>query len=148
MIIETKIIGDDTIALILKNAPKELNKRFRQIFHKYGNEMRNYIIRGMRDTPKAPWRYKRWKNGKKWHYPSLPGGFPAIDSGRLISQLKYFSNDEQLEIGIMSDVPYAKFLETGTSKMEARPFLEPTLKEFLPEVKSSIMDAIRETIKR
>lgn len=145
MRIETKIVGHDVIETILKNAPRNLENKLERIFHKYGNEMRNYIIRGMRDTPKAPWRYKR---GKKWHYPSLPGNFPAIDSGRLISQIKYFNNKDSLEVGVMDDVPYGKYLEHGTKRMKARPFLIPTLKEFRPKLESSTMDAIRETIKR
>jgi len=146
MIIKTQIKGNDTIALMLKHHGRNRDNKLKEIFHKYGNEMRNYIIRGMRDTPKAPWSYKRGKG--RFHFPSLPGAFPAIDRDRLVSQIKYFSSSRYLKVGVMDDVPYGKFLETGTRKMYARPFIKPTMTAFVPRVKNSIMEAIRETIKK
>jgi HK97 gp10 family phage protein len=162
MKIETKIIGSDTLNIMLKNAPKRINNTIKKIFFQYGNDMRNYIILNMRNTPKDNSKsYARnfkstLSGGKvpkinkrtKYHHPSFPGNYPAIDTGALIKSIKFFNSESRLEIGIMDDVPYAKDLELGTNKMKARPFLRPTLKLFEPKIKNSIMDAIRNSIKK
>ena len=64
------------------------------------------------------------------HKVSRPGHPPALDSGTLMSSLSH-----KVKVGIAtiigevgSDIGYALFLEIGTSKMAARPFLRPAVK--------------------
>lgn len=99
------------------------------------NNIRNTILRNTRNTPKAPWWYPR-QQGRKRHYPSLPGESPAIDAGNMIESILYDVDDYQMEVGSriqeikkgnVTYSDYPKNLEDGTSKMEARPWLEPAV---------------------
>src|SRR5438309_108922 len=45
-------------------------------------------------------------------------------------------------IAVVATAPYSKFVEEGTSKMTARPFLEPALEETEPEVIAEVDDVL------
>lgn len=61
--------------------------------------------------------------------PSQPGHGPAVRTGRLRSSITWRLGEDSLSIyaDIGSAVFYAPFLEQGTSRMAARPFLRPAL---------------------
>ena len=68
---------------------------------------------------------------RRTHTSSAPGEYPATDTGFLVSQI---STDVQTRgnqvIGqIISSAPYSKHLEFGTTKMAARPFMQPSLEK-------------------
>ncbi len=65
--------------------------------------------------------------------PSEPGSFPGIKTGMLYDSITYTVNGHH-NLTLRADAPYAGFLEEGTSKMEARPFLKPTLDAKLPDL--------------
>jgi HK97 gp10 family phage protein len=56
---------------------------------------------------------------------SSPGEPPGSRSGRLIASVQPNVNKLSLTVGVETD--YAKYLEAGTSKMDARPFIGVTL---------------------
>lgn len=116
-----------------KKGSLKKTKEIQQLLFSYGNDMRNHIITAMRNTTRAPWSYKRTKSGKR-HHPSMPGGFPAVDSGEAIRAIAFDVSTNfkgvKLEFGANSGAPYLKFLEEGTDKMDARPWMEPTVDEF------------------
>lgn len=60
----------------------------------------------------------------KGHIPSRPGEPPSNDSGVLASNIEV-TQPEIDEVVISSNAPYAVALETGTSRMEARPYFRP-----------------------
>ncbi len=107
-------------------------KEIQDVLFRKGNEMRNYIITEMRNTERAPWSYRKTKDGKR-HHPSMPGNFPAVDTGEGIRSVAFdvsrkgFST--RLEIGNNAGAPYLKYLEEGTDRMDVRPWLEPTVKK-------------------
>ncbi len=58
---------------------------------------------------------------------SAPGDMPAIDTGTLIGSLETEQNGPRGALSIGGgDAYYAIFLEHGTSRMAARPFMHPT----------------------
>lgn len=61
--------------------------------------------------------------------PSIPGEGPASRSGRLRGSITWrLGADVQSPfVDVGSAVFYAPFVELGTSRMEARPFLRPAL---------------------
>jgi HK97 gp10 family phage protein len=61
------------------------------------------------------------------HKASAPGESPATDTGFLVSSIKADRNG--LSAKVFSSLQYAFWLEYGTTKMEARPFITPALFE-------------------
>lgn len=113
-----------------------------------GNNMRNYIITNMRNTVRAPWSYKKTKDGKR-HHPSMPGNFPAIDTGegvRSIAANVSMREGVRLEVGVNTGAPYLKFLEGGTEKTDMRPWLEPTVREFKPGIINKLGNIVPENV--
>lgn len=78
----------------------------------------------------------------KIHIASLPGNAPAKDIGELRGSLKY--DLKKIHAAILSEVGVmgktmatrASYLEYGTSKMKARPFLFTTVQELRPRIKA------------
>lgn len=61
------------------------------------------------------------------HQASAPGESPATDTGFLVNSIK--ADRQDMTARVFSSLKYAFWLEYGTTKMEARPFLTPALLE-------------------
>jgi HK97 gp10 family phage protein len=57
------------------------------------------------------------------------------DSGHLVP--------EESDVSIVFDAEYASYVEFGTSRMEAQPFLRPALDEAQDEALSAIVDSVQ-----
>lgn len=114
----------------------KLERQLRPVLFKWGNKFRNQTIRDMKSTNRASWSYSRGKTAR--HSPSAPGYPPAIDSGELVSNILFGVRSSVLEFGVGRKVKYGVYLEEGTKKMAARPFLNP----FIDKYESNILDDI------
>ena len=114
------------------------------------NDIRTTILKSMQSTDRAPWFYWRGKKpGRKKHYPSAPGAAPAIDSGDLLKSIMFDVRDMEVEVGsIITDPPYPTYLEDGTKKMKARPWLGPAVDKHEKTIIDKVGDGVFETIKR
>lgn len=81
----------------------------------------------------------------KFHVVSLPGHPPKADTHTLDRQIET-ALVEPLKVEVSSNAPYSAYLEYGTSRMEARPFMGPAArlnrKEAIALVKSAVRRAI------
>ncbi len=70
-----------------------------------------------------------YSRGRKLHRASVPGRPPAVDIGLLRASITHEVTREAGEIigRVGTHVEYAPYLEFGTSRMAARPFLRPAL---------------------
>lgn len=86
------------------------------------------------------------------HIPSRPGEPPNEDTGALRRSIEtriVASGDTptvHVEAGGPS-APYAVYLENGTSKMAARPFMRPATEKNRAEVMARVSAAVRLTIR-
>ena len=70
-----------------------------------------------------------------------------VRTGHLLASIRPEIEDaEDLEeafspIGVVADAEYASFVEFGTSRMEAEPFMQPAIDEIEPEIMEEV-DAI------
>lgn len=108
------------------------------------NNIRNWILREMRQGPKTGRTYRRWK-GKKKHQASAPGEVPAVDTGELISRIMIDARSDEIEVGAEAGAPHGAMLEKGTENMEPHPFLQPALDENLPGIKRNVLAAIEKS---
>lgn len=75
--------------------------------------------------------------------PSAPGGFPHADTGTLRKSISYAVDRSRLEVRVGSTVLYAPWLEDGTTKMAARPYLRRTARD----LESRILNILTRRIK-
>src|SRR5262245_50544411 len=68
--------------------------------------------------------------------PSAPGEFPHAQSRRLRHAPTYEADPGNTSISIIVPVDYAGFLEAGSSRMQARPFIMRTIDELRPKIVS------------
>lgn len=68
-----------------------------------------------------------------------------IDTGFLQSSIYVFVKGMQLELGATAD--YASYVEFGTYKMAAQPFLRPAFDGWINEVEAAFKDVIAEALK-
>jgi hypothetical protein len=120
----------------LKRVPKEIYDEVHKEAVSIGMEVRNNIILSMRNTPrnmakKISKQFSRNpKTGKRmgrlFHYPSLPNNPPAIDTGKLVGDIKVRSDASEIEVGDVSQ-EYGAILEVGSpnTNLEPRPWLHP-----------------------
>lgn len=139
-----KITGIEKLERGLKDFSKNLLPAVDKASFRMAHDMRNYIISQMRATPKLGRAYRRSKTGA-FHHPSKPFNFPAIDSGKFSSSaLQVDKQRRGIEVGAVERVggmefKYPKYLEEGTSNMEARPWAEPTFEKFKKETEFRVM---------
>ena len=71
------------------------------------------------------------KGGGKPHGASQPGHPPHVDTGRLRSSITHEVQASKNEIiaRVGTNVVYGKWLELGTSRMQARPWLRPAFEK-------------------
>ena len=66
-------------------------------------------------------------NPRRSHQASAAGEPPASDTGLLASNISLDIDVDGLGASVDSRAEYSEFLEFGTSKMAARPFMQPAL---------------------
>jgi HK97 gp10 family phage protein len=69
------------------------------------------------------------KSGKTYgnHTSSAPGQSPANWTGELVNSISAISEGKNSKVIVNAN--YAEFLELGTSKMRARPFILPSIQK-------------------
>ena len=136
-------ISDDLVKMYQKGG-EVVQEAMQKALVKIGIEGEERIKRSMQNTGKAHWFYRK-PNGAI-HWPSAPGYAPAVDEGRLLNSIVLDVRKGVIEIGSQKKgviANYAVFLEEGTDKMLARPFLNP-VKEWMESV---IEERLRNSIK-
>ncbi len=71
--------------------------------------------------------------------PSAGGEYPHKDTGRLRASISNEVDNAAKTARVGTNVLYGKFLELGTKKMAARPFLRPTF----DKLKAQIMEIMK-----
>ena len=82
------------------------------------------------------------------HQASAPGEYPKTDTGQLVSSLYFRVAANKLSAFFGTKLDYGKYLEFGTSRMKARPWLRPTLKAKEASIVARLREAVIETLRR
>jgi len=70
---------------------------------------------------------------------SRPGDAPNTDRGRLISSVQFAFDKARMVGTVFSGLKYARWLEFGTRKMKARPWLRPAFKAGTRNIKDLVL---------
>ncbi len=82
--------------------------------------------------------YTRY-NPKRSGIASAPGSAPHTDTGNLVNNIQVQRYDRSVDVGILGDKAlYGKYLEFGTSKMKARPWLRPAFENSKATIKAKL----------
>ena len=65
----------------------------------------------------------------------------AVDTGRLRNSITHATDEDSAYIG--TNVEYAPYVEMGTYKMKARPYLEPAVTEHIDEYRELVENFMR-----
>lgn len=130
---------------MLEKSKKVHTKAGKQVA-KAVNLVRNSAIEGMTNTKTDPTKaYKRQK-GKKIHYASADGEYPAVDTGALrqsvTSSVEYTDTGVRGTVG--SNLEYSAYLEHGTSKMKPRPWLSPSVAKNKEKIQQLLDETLRD----
>lgn len=83
----------------------------------------------------------------KNHVPSRPGEPPNQDTGVLGNNIETVQKAPLL-VEVSSNAPYSAALEFGTSKMAARPFMQPAADKIRPEATDLVVAAVKRAVGR
>ena len=89
-----------------------------------GNLVRNTAVVSINQGTKSGVTYTR---GGKTSRRSAAGEPPATDTGFLVNNIFVKFDSDKLGVSVESRANYSLALEFGTSKMAARPFMQPAL---------------------
>jgi HK97 gp10 family phage protein len=128
-------------------------------FKKFQQEVMAYQIRAMQSatlkihetavksiqenadgTPQVRYDPKRTVN------VSAPGDPPNTDTGRLVQSIQMNFLNDGLTGQVGTNLLYGKYLEFGTTKMRARPWLAPAVAQVTEDLKDIFKKAFNEVI--
>lgn len=67
----------------------------------------------------------------------------GLDTGRLRNSISHAEDESEMAVYIGTNVEYAPYVENGTSKMSAIPFLRPAVTDHTDEYKSLLESALK-----
>lgn len=140
--IRTKIIGKDRVFQKLAKVVVEQSAGMRRAIAlsalDVATDARRSIQRGGRSG--AP--YVRY-NPRRAGVASAPGEPPKTDTGRLVGSIFADVLESGLEAEVGTGIKYGKFLEFGTTRMRARPWLMPAFERQKPRIRKRLEQEFR-----
>lgn len=86
-------------------------------------ETQALAVQGINGPPKSGRVYEKY-NPRRTHQASAPGQYPASDTGGLVGRVIMQPIPSGYEVG--TNIKYGQWLEFGTARMAARPWLLPS----------------------
>jgi len=140
-----KFSGVEDATKALEKVKEDLEKDMKEVLLGGGQLIRGEAVRSIQQGSKSGKTYKRY-NPTRTHKASAPGEAPASDTGFLVSNIRV--KEEKDVVQVRSEASYSKFLEYGTSKMLARPFLFPAFEKSKPKIAEVIFRKIKQSLDR
>lgn len=142
-ILTFKFDGVQDATKALEKVKEDLENNMQEILLGGGQLIRGEAIRSIQTGAKSGKTYKRY-NPTRTHKASAPGEAPASDTGFLVSNIRV--KDEKDLVQVRSEASYSKFLEYGTSKMLARPFMFPAMEKSKPKIAEVILQKVKQSL--
>mgnify|MGYP006222040243 FL=1 len=117
-----------------KQVTVQYERAVRSLIGQAGNLVRNTAVNSINQGAKSGVIYEKY-NPRRTHKASAAGEPPATDTGYLVGNINIVEDADGLGVSVESRAEYSQALEFGTSKMGARPFLQPALEENKSKIK-------------
>ena len=127
----------------LDKVKEDLENNMQEVVLGGGQLIRGEAIRSIQTGAKSGKTYKK-DNPTRTHKASAPGEAPASDTGFLVSNIRV--KDQKDFVEVRSEASYSKFLEYGTSKMLARPFMFPASEKSKPKIAEILFQKIKQSL--
>ena len=121
---------------------KDYTSDARQLVGRAGNLVRNTAVNSINQGAKSGVVYEKY-NPRRTHKASAAGEPPATDTGFLVSNIFLNVDTDGLGASVESRADYSSFLEFGTSKMAARPFMQPALEVNRKKIKANMAEELK-----
>ena len=99
-------------------------------------------VKSIQEGGKSGVVYQKY-NPRRVHQASAAGEPPASDTGLLASNISLDIDPDGLGASVDSRADYSSFLEFGTSKMAARPFMQPALEMNRKKIKANMAEELK-----
>ena len=133
----------------VKAIDRDFVRGVRQAWFIAGRILVTQVQKDIKHKPKSG-RVYRLRKGKRWvnHTASAPGETPANFTGTYRKSMGFqIQGWRRMEFGSRSgSADYAKFLETGTSRMKARPGIGNALNAQQNRIRSEMDKSIRRAL--
>ena len=130
----------------LRRLEKNMEQPFREVVMGGAQLIRGEAIKSIQSGPKSGRVYEKY-NPRRTHKASAPGQAPASDTGNLVRNIVVKQENPDL-VKVESNATYSSFLEFGTSKMLARPFLFPATERSRKKIAQAVFNRVVKEIKR
>ena len=115
----------------------DIRRKMQQVIAYGINATRNTAVDNILRGAKSGETYVKY-NPRRTHQASASGQYPASDTGFLANNIVTSIQANGLEGEVISQADYLQHLEYGTSKMGARPFMQPSLEENRPKIRARL----------
>ena len=143
-VIQTTVIGKDALKKRLKTLGEQSLKEVRIALNSAALAVERTAKTSVQRGTKSGRIYKR--KGIV-HRASAPGEPPASDTGYLAAHITTVLDLDGLGANVESQAEYSRYLEFGTAKMGARPFLFPAFEQNKDRIKANLSAAIKRALK-
>jgi len=130
MSIRTKVIRKGKASQV----SKAYERKVQQIIAASAQMVRNTAVTSIQEHGSSGITYEKY-NPRRTHTASSDGNPPNTDTGYLANNIFEVIDGDKMGASVESRAEYSEFLEFGTSKMDARPFMQPALEENRPKIR-------------
>ena len=138
-----EITGDKEYIALVERIKKELPKRLDAALFTGATDTMNEAKKSIQGHQSSGNVYQR---GSISHTASTAGNPPNSDTGNLVQNITIQKINGGYDIGSRKGAPYGVYLEFGTSKMGARPWLTPAFYLALEKLKVKMISRLREKV--
>ena len=140
MDIKFKVTNLKKVLSQLDKLQNDMEIPFQEIEKGGGQLIRAEAIRSIQTGAKSGVMYQMY-NPRREHRASAPGQAPASDTGNLVSKITVKQKSLNV-VHVESNADYSAFLEYGTSKMEARPFMFPAFEKSKKPILNAVFNRV------
>lgn len=142
MATKTRVLGGDRLGVKLRKIAEDLRAELKEAVVAGAGEVRDSAVGSMRE-PKTGRLVTR---GAALHRASAAGEPPAVETGRLQASVHTEVDLDGLGAEVGTALDYGAFLEFGTRKIAARPWLFPAFERRKKGIRARIKRALGDAL--